>query len=100
MTNLPFASVVVPTHERGPALRACLESLAALDYPPERYEVIVVDDGGSAPLDELLDPLHGRLRVELLAQRRAGPAGARNAGVMRAGGEVLAFTDDDCRPRL
>jgi glycosyltransferase involved in cell wall biosynthesis len=99
VTGLPFTSVVVPTHNRVPALRACLDSLAALDYPRERYEIVVVDDGGSAPLDGLLDPLPEHLRVELVAQQRAGPAAARNAGVKRASGELLAFTDDDCRPR-
>ncbi len=41
----PRCSIVVPTYQRPVALAACLESLAAQDYPRDRYEVIVVNDG-------------------------------------------------------
>jgi len=99
VSDAPACSVVVPTYERPAALRGCLESLAALDYPRERYEVVVVDDGGHAPLEAVVAPARERLRVELVAQPRGGPAAARNTGVARAGGELIAFTDDDCRPR-
>ena len=99
MSDAPSCSIVVPTYERAGALRGCLESLAALDYPRERYEVIVVDDGGRVPLEDVVEPLRGRMNLELLSQPRGGPAAARNAGVARAGGELVAFTDDDCRPR-
>jgi glycosyltransferase involved in cell wall biosynthesis len=95
VSNAPSCSIVVPTYERPAALRGCLESLAALDYPRERFEVIVVDDGGRVPLGAVVEPF----RVELVAQARGGPAAARNAGVARAGGDLFAFTDDDCRPR-
>ena len=99
MSDAPSCSVVVPTHERAGSLRGCLESLAALDYPRERYEVVVIDDGGREPLDAVVEPFRERLRVELVTQARAGPGAARNAGVAHAGGELIAFTDDDCRPR-
>jgi cellulose synthase/poly-beta-1,6-N-acetylglucosamine synthase-like glycosyltransferase len=38
-------SVVIATRGRPQRLAACLESLAAQDYPPERFEVIVIDGG-------------------------------------------------------
>jgi GT2 family glycosyltransferase len=99
VTDVPACSVVVPTYERPDALRGCLESLAALDYPRERYEVVVVDDGGRKPLGEVLAPAQEQMCVELVAQPHGGPGAARNAGVAHAGGELIAFTDDDCRPR-
>ena len=41
----PYFSVIIPTHARPDRLAACLEALANLDYPRDRFEVIVVDDG-------------------------------------------------------
>jgi GT2 family glycosyltransferase len=77
---------------------ACLQSLARLDYPRDRFEVIVVDDGSPSPPEDLVDSFRGGLDVTLLRQPHAGPAAARNAGAARASGDYLAFTDDDCAP--
>ena len=98
MTPPPW-SVIVPTHDRPGQLRACLESLAALDYPGDRYQVIVVDDGGSAALEPVVEPFRAGLDVTLVSQPRSGPGAARNRGAERAQGELLAFIDDDCRAR-
>jgi cellulose synthase/poly-beta-1,6-N-acetylglucosamine synthase-like glycosyltransferase len=97
---LPDCTVIVPTHSRPRRLAACLESLADLDYPADRYEVIVVDDEGDTPLDSICAAFRGRLELTLLVQKRAGPAAARNNGAKHARGELLAFTDDDCRPEV
>lgn len=96
--TLPRISVVVPSYNRPEPLRHCLEALAALDYPVDQYEVIVVDDGGRPPLDGLVGGFRDRLQVRLLRQDNAGPGAARNVGAAAARGEHLAFTDDDCRP--
>src|SRR5690348_17430989 len=48
----PFFSVIIPTHNRPKQLAACLRAIAEVDYPRDRFEVIVVDDGGSASLQE------------------------------------------------
>ncbi len=99
MASLPSVSLIIPTYNRPAALRACLEAIARLDYPADRLEVIVVDDGSPAPLGEAVTPASGALDVRLLRQANAGPAAARNAGARHARHAVLAFTDDDCRPR-
>lgn len=99
MPGQPFCSIIVPTHARPAQLRECVESLARLDYPHDRFEVVVVDDGGGVPLEPTIGPLRHRLNIVLLTQSRTGPAGARNAGAAHARGELLVFTDDDCVPR-
>ena len=93
----PSFSIIIPTYRRPVQLRECLGALAALDYPRERFEVVVVDDGGDTPLDPVIEPYRRTLDLALVRQPNGGPAAARNAGVARAGGEFLAFTDDDCR---
>lgn len=91
--GLPHVSVIVPTYRRPQALTACLDALSAQDYPAERFEVVVVDDGGG-----LRDTGSDFSRLRVLSQPNAGPASARNAGAAAADGAILAFTDDDCRP--
>lgn len=98
MVERPFFSIVIPTYERPSQLSDCLASLARLDYPRERFEVVVVNDGGKQPLDALVGAFRHRLNLKLLGQSNAGPAAARNAGAAQAAGEYLAFTDDDCLP--
>src|SRR5215210_1797770 len=95
----PFCSIVVATRDRPAKLRRCLQRLAKLDYPRDRFEVIVVDDGGSVPLAPVVQRQNGSLDVTLVTQGKSGPAGARNAGARRARGDLLVFTDDDCEPR-
>lgn len=96
--ELPFFSVVVPTYERPAQLAECLGALARLDYPAERFEVIVVDDGSAVAPVRLVDEFRDQLNVRLLTQANAGPAAARNRGAAEARGSFLAFTDDDCAP--
>lgn len=97
--GLPDFSVVVPTYERPAQLASCLRALARLDYPRERFEVIIIDDASRARPLELFEQFRGALDLKLLEQtKNRGPAAARNLGARRARGEFLAFTDDDCEP--
>ncbi len=88
-------SIIVPTYDRPAALRACVRSLLALDFPAARYEILVVDDGSPA-LPSFERPAGGP-RLELFRRRHRGPAAARNHGAGQARGTHLAFIDDDCR---
>jgi GT2 family glycosyltransferase len=91
-------SIIIPTYNRSRQLVSCLQALVRLNYPRERFEVIVVDDGSHTPLNEVVQPFHDRIAVTLVRQANAGPAAARNAGAAGAQGQFLVFTDDDCAP--
>jgi glycosyltransferase involved in cell wall biosynthesis len=92
----PVFSIVVPTCDRPGPLAACLTSLARLDYPRDAFEVVVVDDGSTPPIEALSSSLAAHCALSLIRQHRKGPAAARNLGAARARGKLLAFTDDDC----
>src|SRR5437773_10019178 len=94
----PVFSIVVPTYDRPKQLAACLQALGGLDYARESFEVIVVDDGSKTPAEAVVASFDDRLQVTLIVQLHSGPATARNAGAMRARGQYLAFTDDNCMP--
>lgn len=90
-------SIVVPTYNRKDKLKQCLESVFNQDYPQDKIEVIVVDDGSSDGTEAMLKELskvHPNLRY--FSQGRRGPAAARNLGIKNARGDIIAFTDNDC----
>jgi GT2 family glycosyltransferase len=97
-TVVPSFSIVIPSYSRPAQLAECLRALSGLEYPRDRFEVIVVEDGGDTPLGEVVAPFESNLTLTLVRQANAGPAAARNAGAERARNEFLAFTDDDCLP--
>jgi len=97
----PRISVVTATHNRAARLEALLEGLRAQTLAPERFEVIVVDDGSSDATAHVLERqcARGGLTLHSLRHSRArGPAAARNRGWRQARASVIAFTDDDCVP--
>jgi len=97
----PELSVVVATRNRPDRLVALLAALRAQTLAPERFEVVVVDDGSTDSTPELLEREAASSPFRLRTVRREsgdGPAAARNAGLRVGGGELIAFTDDDCEP--
>src|SRR5687767_5128657 len=97
-TKSYFFSIIIPTYARPKQLAVCLEAIARLNYPRDRFEVIVVDDGSESPPEHVVKSFSERLSLTLLAQPNSGPASARNTGAWEAKGEFLAFVDDDCAP--
>ena len=95
LSNAPFVSVVIPTHDRPEALAACLNSLLSLRYP--HYEIIVVDNApGTDATARLVQSFSQESAlIRYVREDRPGPSCARNRGIAIARGEILAFADDD-----
>jgi mycofactocin glycosyltransferase len=91
---LPGVSIVIPVKDRADELERCLASLANIDYPLEKIEVIVVDDGSRD--DSPLVARRFGAHVVPSGGTGRGPAAARNVGARAAGKELLAFIDSDC----
>ncbi|MCP4641304.1 MAG: glycosyltransferase family 2 protein, partial [bacterium] len=88
----PHVSVVVATHNRGAILRENVNSVLAQDF--DDYEVVYANDDSTDDTAEVLASFGDRVRVVQGAWHAPGPA--RNAGVDKARGRLLLFTDDDC----
>ena len=93
----PTVSVVLPTYDRAPVLAGAIRSVLTQTHQP--LELVVVDGGSTDGTDAVLDDVDDdRVRV-LRREEPAGPAAARNHGVMATEGEYVAFVDADDRWR-
>jgi glycosyltransferase involved in cell wall biosynthesis len=88
-------SVVVPTRDRLGSLAAALDALRR-QREAGPFELIVVDDGSADGTGAFLAGLAAQGALVHLRGERRGPAAARNAGIARARGTIIACTDDDC----
>lgn len=91
----PFVSVIVPVYNDAAQLAECLRALSRQSYSAAGYEVVVVDNDSQPDLRSLVAGFPG-FRYE--HEPRIGSYAARNRGIEASKGEILAFTDADCRP--
>jgi hypothetical protein len=90
----PRVSVIVVCWNSADTLGRCLDQLLAQDYPD--YEVIVVDDGSDDDTLAVAERKLGQRELEIVRSRRnRGCPHARNLGLDRASGELVAFVDAD-----
>jgi GT2 family glycosyltransferase len=97
----PEISVVVPSHDRPVRLRWLLNALEEQTLV-EPWELVVVHDYDRDTTERVIErhPLTatGRLRHIAIEPGSGSPARQRNLGWREAAGDLVAFTDDDCRP--
>ena len=94
----PFVSIVVPMYNSENTIESCLDSLLNLNYPKNKYEIIVVDDHStdkSAKIVSDFKKINGNVILLKQPIGKKGPAAARNLGISRAKGEFIASTDAD-----
>lgn len=94
LARYPSVSVVVASYNGARTLQACLDSLRELNYPD--YKVILVDDGSTDDTARIA-ALYPGVRY-IRHSENLGLSTARNTGIEAADGEIVAFTDSDCRP--
>ncbi len=91
-------TIIIPSYNRPHKLATCLETLTQLDYPPDLFDIIIVDDGSPTPYDSIVQQYQTRLNIRLLRKDNGGPASARNYASEHVTKPYIAFTDDDCYP--
>lgn len=89
-----LVSVIIPTYKRKESVLRALESVCQQTLSPDRFEVIVVDDGSTYDAQEIVDKTFP-FQFQFLRKQNEGATIARNYGVRRSQGDVLVFMDDD-----
>ena len=90
--DYPFISVIVPVYNREKLIQNCIESLLSLEYPKDRIEIIIVDNGSSDRTAEIIK----RYALIYVLEEKPGVSCARNKGVSISRGDFIAFIDSDC----
>ena len=92
MQDYLFISVIVPVFNGEQTIAECIQSLLNIEYPDDRYEIIIVDNNSTDNTKKIVE----KYPVKLLSETKRGSYAARNAGIRAAKGDIVAFTDSDC----
>jgi glycosyltransferase involved in cell wall biosynthesis len=95
--ELPTVSIVIPTYNSSGTIRETSSSALKQDYPMDKMEIVVVDDGSDDDTVSVVrDTLSStKIAWSVLEQENRGPSAARNAGWRRAHGKWIQFLDAD-----
>ncbi len=89
-----LVTVIVPVWNNPEQLERCIAALQVQEYPADRFEIVVVDNGST---DDTMVRAQA-MGVRVLQQPKPGSYAARNLGIAHTSSDYLAFTDSDCIP--
>jgi cellulose synthase/poly-beta-1,6-N-acetylglucosamine synthase-like glycosyltransferase len=89
----PRVTIVLAVHNEEKTISAKLRNLAALDYPADLLEVIVVSDGSTDDTNNILAAWQNPVCRTVILPAHRGKANALNHGFTVAKGEIICFTD-------
>jgi len=89
----PQITVLITTYNYGCFIEQAIDSVLSQDFPPERIQVLVVDDGSTDDTSQRVEKFGSR--VECFYKPNGGQASALNFGIAKARGEIIALLDAD-----
>jgi glycosyltransferase involved in cell wall biosynthesis len=94
----PFISIVIPVKNGESTIGECIDSIINSDYDKSCFEIIIVDDGSTDRTVSIVNSFSfSGLHLLFQEKCKKGPSAARNRGVSKAKGNIIVFTDADCR---
>ncbi len=90
--SLPKVTVIIPAYNEGKSIRATVESALELEYPKEKLEVVVVNDGSKDDTGRVAASCKG---VKVINKKNTGKANSINVALEEACGELVAILDAD-----
>ena len=94
-TAIPSVAIIVPCWNEASTVAATCDSLLALDYPKEKLEIILVDDGSTDATPEAMTRFAGHPQVRIIHKENGGKHTALNAGIATTNAELIGCLDAD-----
>jgi glycosyltransferase involved in cell wall biosynthesis len=91
--TVPFVTVLITTYNYGQFVEQAIDSVLAQDFPPDKMQILVVDDGSTDGTSERVKKYGSR--IDYFYKPNGGQASALNFGFARARGEIIALLDAD-----
>ncbi|MEM0481125.1 MAG: glycosyltransferase [Candidatus Aenigmatarchaeota archaeon] len=93
----PFVSIHIPVYN-DPIVKKCIEACLNLDYPKDKYEIIVADDSDDEKTRKIIDEYKDKVRIIRRNNREGFKAGALNNALKYSKGEIIVVFDSDSIP--
>jgi succinoglycan biosynthesis protein ExoA len=96
---LPYLSVVLSVRNERKMLPGLIDQLLGQNYPPELYEILVVDGGSTDGTADLVRRRYSdrRVRVRVLDNPKRTVSAGRNTGIRAASGDAMVFLSGHCK---
>ncbi len=91
--DLPTLTLLIPAHNEADVIRRKLENCTTLDYPPDKLQVLVIDDGSTDGTPAIIAEYAARGITLLQQPTRSGKMAAVNRGFEAATGEIVVLSD-------
>ena len=91
----PSVAVIVPCYNEGTTVAATCESLLALDYPSDKLEIILVDDGSTDNTPQAMAHFATHPQVRIIRKENGGKHTALNVGIAATKAELVGCLDAD-----
>jgi len=92
--EFPFVSFIVPVYNEEKVIAETIRSISEINYPKNKYEIIIVDDGSTDNTYREAKKLENS-RIKIIKKENGGCASALNYGIAHAKGELIARSDSD-----
>jgi cellulose synthase/poly-beta-1,6-N-acetylglucosamine synthase-like glycosyltransferase len=90
--DYPFVSIIIPVRNVEKIIGQCLKSLNKLNYPKDKYEIIISDSES----DDATPSIVQKYGAIFISTPKRSVCAGRNEGFKIAQGEIIAFSDADC----
>jgi len=98
LRKYPFVSIVIPAYNEEKRIKPTIESVLKLNYPKNKYEIIIVNDGSKDNTSKVVKNIinqYGEFNIKLFEQNNKGKGAALNNGLRKAKGEYFVCLDAD-----